>query len=1380
MIVVRVTLLLCLWMVAGPVNGRNFKLGLLCPKSHIRLGWDITVVAAYKAIETANMNGILTNHTVEIVYRNDRCNNKYGAGMTVALRDEEDVDAYLGPPCSTSTKVAGLLAAFWNRPMFTHGATDPAISDKSIFSTVVRVAPAFTKMSAGVAALVKYFGWRRVVMISSRIIGVRDVFCDYAARSIEKTLRGSEIYLAEWVVFNSGIDGKEMDDMLERIGQRGRIVLMCAKKEDEHNILLAAQERGMTNSEYLYISLDHIPPDDIRTPWAGISDKNKPKEAQLFQAYRSVLQMSLASVNSRKATAFKESIPQWMSEAPTFYNKTLISGKKASTYSLFLHDIVYLYMMVVEDTLNKGQDPRNGELMFENAKHKQFEGITGQVVIDSNGDRDPNYWVYYLNTEDKIYDRVSIDTPGRWLTLDGKPPPDTPICGYLGEKCTSARDAAIGGGVGASAVVTIALVIGYIFYRRRKMEEELRNMLWRIKPDDVNIVRSDKNMSITSQRKAVYKGAIVMMQPIDTSNQIQLTREDHLELNAMRQMTHDNVNTFVGACIDPPTSAILMAFCSRGFKRLTSENELISYTVLTTTLLQGLQYVHSSLLKSHGFLTSDTCYVDNRWVVKISAFGVQRLRRNTSEVYEKSRDLMWTAPELLRQPEDEIPRNGTPRADVYSYGIICRELTYRDLPYDISEMPTEEIIEKVKAGPAEGEAPFRPELSDCLEEGTNPGINTLITSCWAEDPGDRPSLSSIRKSLKAFNKGKNINIMDNLLSMMEKYANNLEEIVQQRTSELVDEKKKTDMLLYSMLPRTVADQLKSAGAVEPETFDECTIFFSDIVGFTSLSSESTPLEVVVLLNDLYTLFDGIIAMHDVYKVETIGDAYMVVSGIPLKNGNKHVGEISTMALDLLNGVHTKFVIRHRPDKKLRLRIGLHTGPCVTGVVGLKMPRYCLFGDTVNMASRMESNGEALKIHMSQNTYHALQLLGGYVTKCRGEMSIKVSKLLMNKHCLTTTWHLPKRPGYQRATGLSKFPDPPAINERIQGAVQVARPDKYGPGEVVVRNLVSGIPDGHRNGVRSPTDDEEDAEQEDGLEGSHLAVEVRGYPARCRENESEFDGRGRQLIRMVVYPARMLMHSPDDGPEQVSERNYWQEEENGIVQDGVHQLVGVPVLFQYAHHPAAIRAVRAPADQRREGQREGQEPRDGDGVLSPYRGQAVVLGHDDHVSVGGDGQQHDDDLADERRLQEARQPAHGVAHRPPIGEERDEGQRHHGDGEKDAAQGHVCQEQVNRRPHGRLLEDDETDDAVPDRRQEHDQQQSDPEHGLHRHRQPDLVVVVVVGSSVCRRWHRGRLAPEGRRRRRIFRRDHGRSKLAIPYHALLKICPYPSCVVINGY
>merc|ERR550539_615460 len=275
----------------------------------------------------------------------------------------------------------------------------------------------------------------------------------------------------------------------------------------------------------------------------------------------------------------------------------------------------------------------------------------------------------------------------------------------------------------------------------------------------------------------------------------------------------------------------------------------------------------------------------------------------------------------------------------------------------------------------------------------------MMTRCWSEDPLDRPDFSALKVAIRKLNKdNESGNILDNLLSRMEQYANNLEALVEERTADYLEEKRKAEDLLYELLPKSVAGQLIQGQSVIAETYTSVTIYFSDIVGFTALSAESSPLEVVDFLNDLYTCFDSIIGNFDVYKIETIGDAYMVVSGLPVKNGQNHAREIARMSLRLLEAVKT-FRIRHRPNKKLQLRIGLHTGPCCAGVVGVKMPRYCLFGDTVNTASRMESTGAPLKIHVSPVTKAVLDKFHTFIFENRGETEMK------GKGKMTTYWLL---------------------------------------------------------------------------------------------------------------------------------------------------------------------------------------------------------------------------------------------------------------------------------------------------------------------------------------------------------------------------------------
>ncbi|EDV36061.1 uncharacterized protein Dana_GF12775 [Drosophila ananassae] len=237
-------------------------------------------------------------------------------------------------------------------------------------------------------------------------------------------------------------------------------------------------------------------------------------------------------------------------------------------------------------------------------------------------------------------------------------------------------------------------------------------------------------------------------------------------------------------------------------------------------------------------------------------------------------------------------------------------------------------------------------------------------------------------------------LVKNAAATIQLYAVNLS----QKAKELKREKRKSDSLLFQMLPPSVAMQLKQTQKVPAELYEAVTIYFSDIVGFTEIAADCTPLEVVTFLNSIYRVFDERIECYDVYKVETIGDSYMVASGLPVKNGNKHISEIATMALDLLDA-SSVFRIPRAGDEFVQIRCGVHTGPVVAGIVGTKMPRYCLFGDTVNTASRMESTGEAQKIHITEEMNDSLQQVGGFRTEHRGLIDVK-GKGLMSTYWLT--------------------------------------------------------------------------------------------------------------------------------------------------------------------------------------------------------------------------------------------------------------------------------------------------------------------------------------------------------------------------------------------
>uniref|UniRef100_A0A0K0CZ00 guanylate cyclase n=1 Tax=Angiostrongylus cantonensis TaxID=6313 RepID=A0A0K0CZ00_ANGCA len=289
-----------------------------------------------------------------------------------------------------------------------------------------------------------------------------------------------------------------------------------------------------------------------------------------------------------------------------------------------------------------------------------------------------------------------------------------------------------------------------------------------------------------------------------------------------------------------------------------------------------------------------------------------------------------------------------------------------------------ELVYKLKRG---GRSPIRPVLN--TDDDHNPSMSVLVKDCWSEEPDQRPSCDQVKSFIKGLNDKKKVcsNLMDHVFNILEQYASNLEDEIQARMKELAEEKKKSDILLYRMLPKQVADKLKLGQSVEPEKI----FYHCQVIGF---------------LNDLYTLFDAIIEQHDVYKVETIGDGYLCASGLPQRNGNEHGKEIAQMSFELLRAIKN-FRIPHLPNERVNVRIGIHTGSVVTGVVGITMPRYCLFGDTVNTASRMESNGKPGRIHISTDTMRFLtQVVGGYKTEPRGEVIVK-GKGAVETHWLLT-------------------------------------------------------------------------------------------------------------------------------------------------------------------------------------------------------------------------------------------------------------------------------------------------------------------------------------------------------------------------------------------
>jgi adenylate cyclase len=216
-------------------------------------------------------------------------------------------------------------------------------------------------------------------------------------------------------------------------------------------------------------------------------------------------------------------------------------------------------------------------------------------------------------------------------------------------------------------------------------------------------------------------------------------------------------------------------------------------------------------------------------------------------------------------------------------------------------------------------------------------------------------------------------------------------------TELRQQRQQADRLLVNILPYQIAQRLKVGTRTIAESLDQVSVLFADLVDFTAASGEMTPRHLVKLLNEIFSVFDQLAEFHKLEKIKTIGDAYMVAGGLPSPN-DYHTESIAQFALDIREAIKDF----RRPDSfPFQLRIGIHTGPVVAGVIGRRKFAYDLWGDTVNIASRMEATGEAQRIQVTPELYEKLQ--DKFLFEKRGYVGVKGRGQMM------TYWLVARQP-----------------------------------------------------------------------------------------------------------------------------------------------------------------------------------------------------------------------------------------------------------------------------------------------------------------------------------------------------------------------------------
>ncbi|XP_076609016.1 guanylyl cyclase C [Chaetodon auriga] len=761
------------------------------------------------------------------------------------------------------------------------------------------------------------------------------------------------------------------DELMAALASKDRysnIFIMCGNPEDIASI---KRKRDVIHKDILFILLDIYNPEY----YVNTTSNNGMED---------VLVITLPQRNYT-----------YGSNSP--YNDTI------NDYVAGYHDGALLFGKVLRERMlsqkrNKGSF--DVPLSYSPFGNVSFNGMGGHYVLDEYGDRDANFSIIYTSDVTGKYETLLVYDTSKNQTIVKEA---NPSLHWAGGRLPSALPENVDG-LGLQSVLMIVLGvsvivvtgIALIFYRQNRKERLLHkrwshidsHLIGPMDEKEVSLKIDDdkrKDSTYFSHRGRYDKKPVILKELKQTDGNF--SEDQKIELNTLLRIDYYNLTKFYGTVKFEYGVFGVFELCQRGSLRYIL-NDRISYPDETFMdmefkisvmydIAKGMSYLHSSNIGVHGRLKSTNCVVDNRMVVKITDFGCHTILRPGRDV--------WTAPEHLRK--DGVSQKG----DVYSYAIIAHEIIMRRAPFYTQLCSNN--IEKINRVQFPSRMDFfRPDLNfNCTSE-KEVELQMLIKNCWDEDPERRPDFKRIELTLgKIFSNLHNQaseTYMDNLIRRLQMYSRTLENLVEERTSLYKAERDRADRLNFMLLPEPVVRSLKETGRVEPELFEEVTIYFSDIVGFTTLCHYSTPMEVVDMLNDIYKNFDSILDHHDVYKVETIGDAYMVASGLPKRNGNRHAVDIAHMALEMLAFVGT-FELLHLPGIPLWIRIGMHSGPCAAGVVGNKMPRYCLFGDTVNTASRMESTGLPLRIHVSQSTINILQRTGcKFEYEQRGETYLK--------------------------------------------------------------------------------------------------------------------------------------------------------------------------------------------------------------------------------------------------------------------------------------------------------------------------------------------------------------------------------------------------------
>uniref|UniRef100_A0A1I7SXS4 guanylate cyclase n=1 Tax=Caenorhabditis tropicalis TaxID=1561998 RepID=A0A1I7SXS4_9PELO len=667
--------------------------------------------------------------------------------------------------------------------------------------------------------------------------------------------------------------------------------------------------------------------------------------------------------------------------------------------------------------------------LWKHVTNTEVLGYSGPMFIGSDGVRLP-YYEMFMWRDGKTQHVASVkpresefcggnDTKNCYeitrtvpfgVYLDDLPPYNSD-CGYDNSLCSDFHVFMI-----AAVVFSILLIpMAIAFYLQRK-EHLIQQMPWRVPLDTIDFddnrngrpLSVSRRVSTVSTARASYssifsanvsESAHVHKQKVSVKRHVQrraitFTRQEMEMLNQLKYMSHTNINPFTGICFNQGSELIVMwQFTTR-------------YSLEDLIFVKGIQYIHNSSIKVHGALYLSNCVVDSYWVVKLTDFGIKNIlkeRMHHKELVPSSTfdidaihyKYLQLAPEHLSQllEKHEEPM-GTVEGDIYQLAMLIYQILFYMRPFaerqeDIKgdsdkftpligmgtgseklfPLKLKKIPELANLLSCQSTAPIHPRVPE--GNSFTMRLLSIIQQCWLFKPAARPTLIKITDAVhREFGQDVKGTLIDQMIEMIDEYSANLEQIVAERTRELEQDMATTENLLYQLLPKTIADAIRCGKSVVPEQHSSVTLLVVDVCQFTKFCEAFIPVHILETLQELYSSFDYIVQKNKAFKVENVGDAYLICSGIPEVSGYRHLREVCRISLKLQSFMKT-FTVRHRPSHILQVKMGITSGAVAAGILGSIAPRFCIFGDTVNMACRMASTGLPGTIQLNELTGNTL-------------------------------------------------------------------------------------------------------------------------------------------------------------------------------------------------------------------------------------------------------------------------------------------------------------------------------------------------------------------------------------------------------------------------